>query len=256
MLTREPWGFGIFLPSDLQKMRRVALEGFYSRTDGTERVSKILRLCQGLEELFLVEANLDDLLQEAEEYMSRRNYGIQVTEEQLEAVRVDEECAEGRYWGWVECDEADALNGEQWPSYWHRLRLECVGYERWDGHDCYLFIDYKRKHGGDSSGFFADVCKSFERALRNEMGKIVGAEGVDTWRIPSTKIVLVGTMGRMKKLFQMRQKYWRAEEEKQLKELEGGVPFAERVPVQRPLSPYSLAWKDDNEAYEDTINYY
>jgi hypothetical protein len=244
------------MPSDLQKMRRVALEGFYFATGGTEKVSKILRLCKGLEELFIVEANLDDLLEEAEEYMSRRDYGIQVTEEQLRAVRVDEECVEGRYWGWVECDEADVLNGEQWPSYWHRLRLECVGYDRWDGHDCYMLINYKRKHGGNGNGFFADVCKGFERDLRNEMGKIVCREEVAPWNIPSTKLVLVGTMGRMKKLFKMREKYWRAVEEKQLKELEGGVPFAERVPVQRPLSPYSLAWQDDIEAYEDTISYY
>jgi hypothetical protein len=63
-------------------------------------------------------------------------------------------------------------------------------------------------------------------------------------------------MGKMKRLFEMRRRYWRAAEEMQLQKLGFGVPFMEREFVQPSrLSPFSLTWKDDIEAYEEE-NYY
>lgn len=255
MLTREGWGMGVFMPAELQKMKRIALEGCEIDEDApVEQVSRILRLCGSLEELFVVEENLDDLCGELEqEYL--RSCRRERPKGEVEMLRGDEACKEGRYWGWVECDEADAMSEERLPCSLMWVVLDCAGQQQW-GQRNWRLVNYKRENGGDSSGFFEEVGKGFEDQLRGLRDKIPAEEGVESWNIPRVKIVLVGTMGRMKKLFEMRQRYWKDTKEKEMKELEGGVPFAERLPYARPLSPYSLAWKDDMEAHEDTISEY
>ena len=242
VISREPWGLGVFMPEDLRKVKRVALERYFCQYRSIEdSLEKFARLCGGLEELFIVEQNLENVFEDEG------------------ADKSEDECEEGRYWGWVECDEADALNDEAWGSSWYGMRLECVMDPNWGPaveYNSGKLVEYKRRNGGDSSGFFADLCQGYERDLRMKRDEIVRKEGVAAWKIPSMKIVHVGKMAEMKKLFELRRRYWTAVAEKELKELERGVPFAERVPIQRPLSPYSLAWKDDIEAYEDMVSQY
>jgi hypothetical protein len=259
---REHWGLDRFLPADLERIRRVALEDVsvqsncYESSDAKEIFSD-LSLCGGVEEVWVVEWNLDRMVRDGglreqwERYMAVAGYGDHNRRVGLEL----DECEEGRRWGWVDWDEADVLNGDEWPD----IRANC------DPHSYGLLQEFKAR-GGNGGEFFDHAVKYFEVELKEaalKAGKHDEDKGV-FWKVPKVKIVHVGTMEKMKMLFEMRRRYWRAFEDNERKELECGIAIAddsakERTRVSRSrfsVQPsksdsFSRAWKDDMEVLNE-----
>jgi hypothetical protein len=159
-----------------------------------------------------------------------------------------EVCEEGRRWGWVGCDEADVLNEDEWPD----IRANC------DPHSYGLLPEFKER-GGNGGEFFDNVIKNFEKELE-QAGRRAGKHDEDKgtfWKVPKVQIVHVGTMAKMKMLFEMRNRYWKAFEETEMKELECGIASVDdlektRFSVQQSKSDsFSQAWKDDIEVLNE-----
>ncbi|KAH7317915.1 hypothetical protein BKA65DRAFT_557327 [Rhexocercosporidium sp. MPI-PUGE-AT-0058] len=207
-ITREERGLGLFMPDDLKCVKRLALENVDSTLGrdwghDRDRVARVLRVFGGVEELFLVERNLNDWMEVGDEWDIDGAWSKEDGERRMR----EWGCAEGRLWGWVECEEADVLGKEGLVNNWRQFYFSRENI-------CCRLVDYKRENGGDGSGFFQCLEQHFEQILKNERDKVGGEEGMTLWRIPNIKIVHVGTMGKMERLFEMRREYWRAAEEK------------------------------------------
>lgn len=55
----EHWGLSRFMPIDLKGIKRISLGCVSDSMREEVMVSKVLRLCGGVEDLFMVESNLD-----------------------------------------------------------------------------------------------------------------------------------------------------------------------------------------------------
>jgi hypothetical protein len=213
ILSNGNWSIGQFDPADLKRIRMLALAEVWPGHEPLVQISSALRLCTGVTELFLVPTYLDST-----SGASTPNC------DQLNGNR-EEEDREGEFWGWVECDEAYVC-GDFSPlrEWWLEQRFE----------------QYKKELGGEGIGFFKYSSRKFEEELRAGRDKVVRDGRTTPWEIPSVKFVIVGTTRMVRKLLEMRDRYWRAFGETEQKEQE------------REDSPLSLAWQDDLEAYGET----
>ena len=212
------YNIGQFMPADLRRVRRLAL----SRRGHIDCVefSRALRLFHGIEELFCVQGT-------EEEGFSK---------------------PKGSLWGWVDCDEADDYIDPGSPIEHMKYRLE----------------NFHRRHirGWDTTrdestmGFFDHIAENCTTRLRAVRDEVVKVEGVAPWAIPTTKFVQVGSMPWVKQLFKHRDFFWNELDRKESVELERGVSPENRIYSVGPPSPFSQAWMDDWEAYNDSLGYY
>jgi hypothetical protein len=72
------------MPDDLKYVKKVALERVCVEWGDAEVISRVLRLCGGVEELFLVEGNLDLEIEEWESSWPRHLREIKEKEDQKE----------------------------------------------------------------------------------------------------------------------------------------------------------------------------
>jgi hypothetical protein len=213
-------------------------------------------MCGGVQEVLLVEWNLDHLVREVgfkkpwERYMLVAGYGDHNQRgRELEL----EECEEGRRWGWVDCDEADVVKGNGWPP----IRADY-------GPHCESLLQEFKKRGVEGKKFFEYMSRNFEEELElaGLRARKHDEDKASFRKVPKVKIVHVGTMGKMKMLFEMRRRYGEALEKSELKELESGMAFVEDPDRTRPsnmrfsVQPsktdrFSQAWKDDIEVLNE-----
>ncbi|ODH51490.1 hypothetical protein GX48_02358 [Paracoccidioides brasiliensis] len=168
-----------FLPDDLRRVRRLALQDTFDPSDGCgiAPASGALRLFSGIRELLLIQQNL----RWAHKFWFP---GIEEVGDQGEWTYLDDQ----ELWNWVAPDLADILD------YDLRRNRECLCLEYYDA----ALAEYERVHKGDLCGFFQYVSKKYETGLRDERNRVLGVreEGQMTvtpsWNIPSVTLVTFG----------------------------------------------------------------
>jgi len=186
LLDGGDWGLGRLLPEDLLRVRRLALDTV-SYPNSLECVSHTLRLLPKLQELFVVQQNLNFRPDHA-----RPSPDIG-------------DAADAKLWYWTECDEAEGfyLRHGSWDDMYSLPVAGCGSRG---------LVQYKKAHGGDSSGYFAQAEKNMEKHLRDLREMDVAFADVEPWPVPSVRIVHVGSKPMIKLLFQRRDMYWVAVE--------------------------------------------
>jgi hypothetical protein len=76
----------------------------------------------------------------------------------------------------VDCDEADALNLEESPSFWADFGIHFMGDQNW------RLKQYKKENRGSSVGYFDSVGSKFEEDLKAVRNKVMDDEKTSTWR--------------------------------------------------------------------------
>ncbi|KAH8676393.1 hypothetical protein BGZ60DRAFT_525842 [Tricladium varicosporioides] len=218
---------GQYDQQDLVRVRRLALKFGGANSPDTRETSSLFQSIPFLTELFLVEMVLDDAADELDGL-----YG-----------EYDEPLS------WVEVDAADYLeynrNPEVFNSNWKEWRIYCCMRE-------YEVLDvrhFPEDHEGEKSAFFRKYCKGYEdrQAISKQKHDPSGE-----WSIPSMKMVHLGTKTQMRKLFMIRDQYWRGYERRERQEIENGISLTNIIYWPKPgLSWGAVGYEDDMEAWKE-----
>ncbi|EEH41721.2 hypothetical protein PAAG_03284 [Paracoccidioides lutzii Pb01] len=196
-----PWNIGQFLPDDLRRVRRLAIQDTFDPSDecGIALTSGALRLFSGIRELLLIQQNL----RWAHKFWFP---GVEEAGDQGEWTYLDDQ----ELWDWVAPDLADILD------YDLRRNRERLCLEYYDA----TLAEYERVHKGDLCGFFQYVSKKYETGLRDERVRVLGVreEGQMTvttsWNIPSVTLVTSGPKHAIRALLRCRERYWQDPQER------------------------------------------
>ncbi|KAF4632846.1 hypothetical protein G7Y89_g5272 [Cudoniella acicularis] len=154
---------------------------------------------------------------------------------------------------WVEVDPADLLQYQKDPDPF----MEIWGF--WDvitfrGCDEIPELqDFARDHEGEKGAFVQGLSRKIETKLRSEREAFVQEGSLISWNIPAVNMVHLGTASKMRKLFALRDLYWRTYREREKREMEFGVPVADRIIPARPGTPRwgPAGYEDDMEAWRE-----
>lgn len=207
-------------PDDLVRVRRLALDTVFVGDYHHRNTSRTLRVCPNVRELFGVQRRVSR--ENRAWLLNCRCYRYTAAPEEAEGTEDEDEDQDedDEQWEWIECDEADAVSHVVWERKMNcGIGLDCAGPE-----GEYL-MQWKKRHGGSSAGYFEAYAGLFQNALRENLEEVVlAAKGeVKPWNIPSVKLVVVGTRLSIKAISKAREKYWVTLREEEKLEQERGV---------------------------------
>ncbi|GAP87378.2 hypothetical protein SAMD00023353_2700320 [Rosellinia necatrix] len=234
------WDVGQFDPSDLKRVRRVALESsakilICDLTNWARQLSNLLELFAGLEELFIEEG-----------------MRVSPTTEFGRAARAD-----GPFWTYTPAEEVDVL----YTMVEHEDLVHFTGFAH-EG-----LRAYKTANMGDGSRFFIDAALRFEEQLAAIRDETVQREALAPWKIPKVSIVHIGHPWMIRALFEQRWSTWnsfqfRKEENARAKAIEEARRSID-VPKKHlyhlpdlPPSPFSRQFRDELEVYHASLEAY
>ncbi|KAH6666017.1 hypothetical protein B0J14DRAFT_660150 [Halenospora varia] len=218
---------GQYNQQDLVRIQGLALKADWAGILNTEETGILLRSIPFLTELFLVEMVLDDNAHDLDDL-------------------------DGDYdepFNWVEVDAADILeykrNPKVFDSQWKDWWISCYG-QQFQSLDVRHFPE---DHAGEKSAFFRKGCKAHEKALASFRQS---HDPPGEWAIPSIKMVHLGTKTQLRKLFVIRDRYWREYEQRERQEMEDGISLTNIIYWPKPGQSWgAVGYEDDMEAWKE-----
>jgi hypothetical protein len=235
------WDVGQYMPEDLKRIKRLALESGASYPenpydDAPHEVSDVLELLPGVEELFLEDGGLCELQNET--WPSKGNDSL---------------------WYYTPLLEIDVLSGLRGSRY----GVYCAG------EFCWFVKRYKQENMGDGSRYFVDTALALEQRLEERRDTKLKHTSLHSWRIPTVHIVYIGNSRVLHELYESRYRHWNIYLKEKDKQARGAameealnsiaVPsrhITDKDDDTRPPSPFTVQYADDMEVLEEQWGYW